>query len=175
MCAVLSHVRLLKKLWTVACQAPLSMGFSKNTEAGYHVLLQGSSQSRDRIYVSCISCIGRQILYHCPTWKAQNESSRAKIKMLAGLFPYGSSREIHSLFLPASRGYLHSLTHGPTSHGLFLLCIHHHIIFYWLISCLFLIWTLVISSYPPGQNNTPIWSLIYSHLQCPFDICCCCC
>ena len=28
-----------------------------------------SSQFRDQTRVSCISCIGRQILYHCPTWK----------------------------------------------------------------------------------------------------------
>ena len=29
-----------------------------------------SSQSRDQIRVSFISCIGRQILYHCTTWEA---------------------------------------------------------------------------------------------------------
>ena len=27
--------------WTVTCQVPLSMGFSKNTEVGFHFLLQG--------------------------------------------------------------------------------------------------------------------------------------
>ena len=37
----LSHVRLSATPWTVAYQAPLSMGFSrKNTRAGYHFLLQ---------------------------------------------------------------------------------------------------------------------------------------
>ena len=30
---------------------------------------RGSSQSRDPIHVSCISCIGRWILYHCTTWE----------------------------------------------------------------------------------------------------------
>ena len=30
---------------------------------------RGSSQSRDQIHVSCISCTGR-ILYHCATWEA---------------------------------------------------------------------------------------------------------
>ena len=30
---------------------------------------RGSSQPRDRTHVSCISCIGRQILYHCATWE----------------------------------------------------------------------------------------------------------
>ena len=29
-----------------------------------------SSQPRDRIHISCVSCIGRQILYYCATWKA---------------------------------------------------------------------------------------------------------
>ena len=31
---------------------------------------RGSSQPRDRTCISCISCIGRQILYHCATWEA---------------------------------------------------------------------------------------------------------
>ena len=36
-----SHVRLFATPWTVACQSPLSMGFSsKNTEVGWHFLLQ---------------------------------------------------------------------------------------------------------------------------------------
>ena len=30
-----------------------------------------SSRPRDRTCVSCVSCIGRQILYHCATWEAQ--------------------------------------------------------------------------------------------------------
>ena len=29
-----------------------------------------SSPPRDRTRVSCVSCIGRQILYHCATWEA---------------------------------------------------------------------------------------------------------
>ena len=33
---------------------------------------RGSSQPRDRTRVSCFSCIGRQILYHCTTWEAFN-------------------------------------------------------------------------------------------------------
>ena len=28
-CCMLSHVQLFATLWTVACQAPLSMGFSQ--------------------------------------------------------------------------------------------------------------------------------------------------
>ena len=30
----------------------------------------GSSQPRDQTHVSCVSCIGRQILYHYATWEA---------------------------------------------------------------------------------------------------------
>ena len=30
---------------------------------------RGSSQQRDRTCISCISCIGRQILYCCTTWE----------------------------------------------------------------------------------------------------------
>ena len=45
---VLSRVQLFATLWTVACQASLSMEFpGKNTGAGCHFLLQGSSQPRD--------------------------------------------------------------------------------------------------------------------------------
>ena len=29
-----------------------------------------SSLSRDQTHISCISCIGRQIFYHCATWEA---------------------------------------------------------------------------------------------------------
>ena len=32
---------------------------------------RGSSPPRDRIHVSCISCTGRWILYHCASWEAQ--------------------------------------------------------------------------------------------------------
>ena len=39
---------------------------------------RGSSQSRDRIYISCISSIGRWILYHCSTWEAQEMLVRTK-------------------------------------------------------------------------------------------------
>ena len=31
-----------------------------------------SSQSRDETHVSCVSCIGRQILYHWATWEAHS-------------------------------------------------------------------------------------------------------
>ena len=69
----LSHVRLSVALWTVALQAPLSMRFPTQeycsdlpfpTQGIF--LTQGSKKN----HVSCISFIGRQILYHCATGEA---------------------------------------------------------------------------------------------------------
>ena len=59
----LSHVRLFATPWTVAYQAPLSMGFSRQ-ECWEWVAIsfsRGSSQPRDRTRVSCI--VGRRF-YH---------------------------------------------------------------------------------------------------------------
>ena len=36
---------------------------------------RGSSQPRDQIHVSCISCIGRQLLYHWATWEVSTHPS----------------------------------------------------------------------------------------------------
>ena len=61
---------LLETPWTVTCQAPLSMGFPRQE---YWVAIsysRGSSQPRNLTCISCISCIGRQILYHWATWEA---------------------------------------------------------------------------------------------------------
>ena len=63
---VLSHVLLFVTPWTVAHQAPLSIIFQA-------IILQqvaisfsrGFSWPRDQTWVSCISCVGRWILYHC--------------------------------------------------------------------------------------------------------------
>ena len=64
-----SCVQLFSIAWTVAHQAPLSMEYSgKNTGADCHLLLQGSSWTRVWIHVSCVCCIGRQILYYYTTW-----------------------------------------------------------------------------------------------------------
>ena len=48
-----SHVQIFATLWTVAQQAPLSIGFSgKNTGVGCHCPLLGSSGPRDQPQVS---------------------------------------------------------------------------------------------------------------------------
>ena len=54
--------------WTVACQAPLCMGFPRQILVRVAVSFsRGSSQPRNRTHVSCI---GRWVLYHWATWEA---------------------------------------------------------------------------------------------------------
>ena len=69
---VLNCVWLFAVLWTVACRTPLSMGLSRQE---YWNMLPfsppGISRPRDRTSISCVSCIGRQILYYSATWEAQ--------------------------------------------------------------------------------------------------------
>ena len=62
-----SCVQLCAILWTVACQAPLSMGYSKANTLEWVAMPspRGSSQPKDQSHVSYVSCIGRQVLYHC--------------------------------------------------------------------------------------------------------------
>ena len=63
----LSHVRLFVTPWTVACQAPLSVDSpGKNPGVGCHALLQGgSSRPSGWTLISCVSCTGSWVLYHC--------------------------------------------------------------------------------------------------------------
>ena len=59
--------------WTIAHQVPLSMEFSRweYCEVGCHVLLQGIFLTQgSNLHLSCVSCIGRQILYNWATWEA---------------------------------------------------------------------------------------------------------
>ena len=57
--------------WTVACQAPLSLGFPRQeTGMGCHFLLQGIFLTQGSN--PCL-LIGRQILYHWATWEAQTQ------------------------------------------------------------------------------------------------------
>ena len=56
--------------WTEACKAPLSLELPRQEYwSGCHFVHQGIFLTRDRTHVSCVSCIGRQILYHYTTWK----------------------------------------------------------------------------------------------------------
>ena len=63
-----SHIRLFATPWTVACQASLSVGFSRQEHwSGYWSTLPPSSRAsfwpRDQICVSYVFCISRQVLY----------------------------------------------------------------------------------------------------------------
>ena len=61
-----SRVRLFATPWTVAYQAPLSMGFSRQEDwSGLPFPSPGESfQPRDRTCISYVPCIGNRILYH---------------------------------------------------------------------------------------------------------------
>ena len=69
---LLSCVLLFATPWTVAHQAPLSLGFSRQEilEQGAITYSMGSSWPGDQTDISCVSWSGRQILYHCATWAA---------------------------------------------------------------------------------------------------------
>ena len=56
---LLSHVWLFVTPWTVACQAPLSMGFSRQEYwSGLPLFFsRWSSRPRNRTHISCVSCI----------------------------------------------------------------------------------------------------------------------
>ena len=60
-----SHVQLFATLWTVTHQAPLSMEFSKQEYwSGLPCSPPGDPRPRDQTQISCISCMGRWVLYH---------------------------------------------------------------------------------------------------------------
>ena len=67
-----SCVWLLATQWTIACQAPLSMGFPEQEYwSGFcHFLLQRIFLTQGLNPVSGVSCTGRWVLYHCTTWEA---------------------------------------------------------------------------------------------------------
>ena len=54
---------------------------------------KGSSQPRDQTHVSCIFCVGRQILYYCATWEALRAvyCSGLRVKALESSFIFLNS------------------------------------------------------------------------------------
>ena len=68
---VLSRVRLFATPRTVAHQAPLSLGFSRQQYwSGLPFPPPGDLPNPGMEPVSLNICIGRQVLYHCVTWEA---------------------------------------------------------------------------------------------------------
>ena len=70
----LTCVQLFATPGTIAHRAPLSRGLSRARILEWVAISssKGSSWPRDRTCISCISCVGRQILYHWATWEAQD-------------------------------------------------------------------------------------------------------
>ena len=67
---VSSPVRLFATPWTVVCQAPLSVEFSSQEYwSGLPFPTPGDLPNPGVEPVSCTSCTGRQVLYHCTTWE----------------------------------------------------------------------------------------------------------
>ena len=68
---LLSCVWLFVTPWTVAQQAPLSIGFpGKNIGASCYFLLQGIFPTQGSNPCLCVSCTGRLMLYRWVTWEA---------------------------------------------------------------------------------------------------------
>ena len=57
---------------------------------------RGSSQSRDLTSISCISCFGRQILYHCATWAYKGILLGPKKKNIAICNNMDGPRDYHT-------------------------------------------------------------------------------
>ena len=104
--------------WTVAWQAPLSLGFSgKNT--GWHCLPRGSSWPRDWTRVSCF---GRQILYRHTKWEAPGVTLSRNLFFLLSILA-------HSLFCAsiATWTYIyHNFPHIVINYN--GVCFSHHTI-----------------------------------------------
>ena len=68
----LCRAKFFETLWTVARQAPLPMGFSRQEHRRGLLFppLGESSWLMDRAHISCLPCISRQILYSWDTWEA---------------------------------------------------------------------------------------------------------
>ena len=72
---VLSFVQLFAASWTVAHQAVHGIFQARIWEWNAISSSSESSRPRDQTHISCVSCIGRQIHYHCDNWGALNTFS----------------------------------------------------------------------------------------------------
>ena len=75
---VLKSGRLLATLWTVACQAPLSLEFSRQEfRSGLPFPPpRDLPHSEIKLESAVAACIGRQVLYHGATWKVLPPGAR---------------------------------------------------------------------------------------------------
>ena len=78
----LSRVQLFATPWTVAYQAPPSMGFSRQ-EYWSGLPLPSPGDLPDpgiKTAFPASSFIGRRTLYHCATWEAQEETGQRRLE-----------------------------------------------------------------------------------------------
>ena len=81
-CPVAQSCLTLCDPWTVACQFPVhGLLQARIVEWVAISYSRGSSQPRDQTHVSCVSCIGRWMLYHCTIWEAPSSSMRTLIPL----------------------------------------------------------------------------------------------
>ena len=66
--SILSYVQLCSSMDCSLPSFSVHGIFQARILEGCCFLLQGFSWPRDRTHISCISCIGRQVLYHHVTW-----------------------------------------------------------------------------------------------------------
>ena len=116
-----SHVQLFATPWTVAWQAPLSMGILQARIQEWVAMpsSRGSSQPRDGTCVSYVSCVGRQVLYHYHhLGSRESQSKRFKSSTCSNLSLH---LLLPSLFLPAfcagRECSQKSIHHGPGRKG----------------------------------------------------------
>ena len=78
----LSHVQLLVTQSTVAYQIPFLHGIFQARILEWFAISYSreSSQLRDGACLSCVSCCGRQILYHSATWESATRSNMLQLK-----------------------------------------------------------------------------------------------
>ena len=114
-----NRVRLFLTLWTVARQALLSMGFSRQEYcSGLPCPSPGDSPDPEiKPAVSCITCIGRQILYHWATWEAPSsmeEGMATHYSILAWRMPWIEERDgLQSLgWQRVGRNFIYTHIHG---------------------------------------------------------------
>ena len=124
---LLRHVQLFGIPWTVARQVPLVQGILQARILEWVAIFssRGSSQPRDW---TCVSCIGRQILYHWGTWEAHLNAYTTRQPLMSTVNLDVNSN--HCLELPGLEcstlahfllWCAHFLEFCPCHHGSFLL------------------------------------------------------
>ena len=113
--SLFSCVRLLATLWTVAGQAPLSMGFPRQEYwVGYHALLQGIFNSGVEPRSLTSTCIGKWVLYPGANWQAHLAVS---LSYFVSFMNHGNIKTYFQLFIP----FLAQVTHKLHTFNYFLI------------------------------------------------------